>query len=224
MMGRAGFYRGLASAAALIFSVTGASAQLKPWPDQQPQPPQTQTRPWPGESQAAATPQAAIPQPSMSGPPPMNAGPPPMMGGPMGPPPGAQRENPCMEEFMRLRSEVEKSGKFAKAVNDRHGTRDEFCKAFTGLHASQARWVSYTQKNASKCGIPPDVIKQLKIGEANLNKMRNNACNGGGAAAGAPAPSLSEALGTARLPVPDSNDAAKKRGGTLDTLTGEAIR
>jgi hypothetical protein len=152
---------------------------------------------------------------------PMNAGAPPMMG--MQPPPQAQQENPCMGEFTRLRDDVEKSGKFAKAVNDRHGTREEFCKAFTSLHAAQARWVSYTQKNGSRCGIPPDVIKQLKLGETNLNKMRNNACNGGGPAA-APAPSLAEALGTGRLPVPENDETTKKRGGALDTLTGGVIR
>jgi hypothetical protein len=146
-----------------------------------------------------------------------------MMGGRMSAPP-PQRDNPCMVEFTRLRGEVEKSGKFAKAVNDRHGSREEFCKAFTGLHAAQARWVSYTQKNASKCAIPGDVVKELKLGEANLNKMRTNACNGGGGAAAPPAPSHAEALGTARLPLPGSDDSTKKRGGTLDTLTGEAIR
>jgi len=221
MTSRARWYGKLALASALALSVTGAAAQLKPWPDQQPQP-QPQTRAWPGESQPAPAPQAAAVQP-----PPMTAAPPPpMMGGGFGPPPppGAQGNNPCIVQFTQLRGDVEKAGKVAKAVNDKHGSREEFCKAFTNLHAAQAKWASYTQKNAKNCGIPPDVIKQLKLGEANLNKMRTNVCNGGGAAAAAAAPSLAEALGTATLPVREGNEVAKKRGGTLDTLTGEPIR
>ncbi|MGZ5853541.1 MAG: hypothetical protein ACXWKC_06650 [Xanthobacteraceae bacterium] len=222
MTSRAGWYGKLALVAALALTVTGAAAQLKPWPDQQPQPPQSQTRAWPGESQASPAPQAAAVQP-----PPMTAAPPPpMMGGGFGAPPpsSAQGNNPCIAEFTNMRGDVEKAGKVAKAVNDKHGSREEFCKAFTNLHAAQAKWVNYAQKNAKNCGIPPDIIKQLKLGETNLNKMRTNVCNGGGTAGPAAAPSLAEALGTATLPARDSNEVAKKRGGTLDTLTGESIR
>lgn len=149
-----------------------------------------------------------------------------MIGGGFGPPPAAaQSQGPCVTEFTHLRNEVEKAGKVAKVINERHGSREEFCKAFTNLHAAQAKWVVYTQKNSKSCGIPPDVLKQLKLGEANLAKMKTTVCNGGGGGGGpAAAPSLAEALGTARLPVTEGNDVAKKRGGTLDTLTGEPIR
>jgi hypothetical protein len=219
MMNRAGLFAKLAFGAALALTVTSAAAQLKPWPDQQPQQPQPQTRAWPGESQTAPAPQAAA-----APPPPMAvAPPPPMMGGGFGAPPPAQRESPCIAEFTHMRGEVEKAGKVAKAVNDKHGSREEFCKAFTNLHAAQVRWVVHTEKNGKNCGIPPDVLKQLKLVEANLGKMKNNVCNGG-AVAGGGAPSLSEALGTAKLPVPDNDAVSKKRGGTLDTLTGEPIR
>jgi len=161
----------------------------------------------------------------------MNAGPPPGMsvpggggfgsgGGGMGGPP---RENPCMAEFTKLRGDVEKAGKVAKAVSDRKGTREEFCKAITGLHNAQVKWVKYTGDHGKNCGIPPDVITQLKAGATNLGKMKTNICSGGAAAGGAPAaPSLSEALGTATMPT--TEDAPRRRGGTLDTLTGAPIR
>jgi hypothetical protein len=140
----------------------------------------------------------------------------------MGAPPGGGRESPCIAEFSQLRADVEKAGKSAKAVTDHKGTREEFCKAITNLHAAQVKWVKYTAENSKHCGIPSEIIGQLKLGQTNLAKMRNNVCNGG-AVAGVPAtPSLSEALGTSRLPV--TEEAPKKRGGTLETLTGEAIR
>jgi hypothetical protein len=158
-------------------------------------------------------------------PPPMNAGPPPGMG--MSPPGGGMggtpRENPCMTEFTKLRGNVEQAGKVAKVINDRKGTREEFCKAITNLSGAQAKWVKYTTDHAKNCGIPPDVVSQLKAGATHLAKLKTNVCNGGGATAGAPpAPSLSEALGTATMPTTD--DAPRRRGGTLDTLTGATIR
>ena len=128
-----------------------------------------------------------------------------------------------MTEFSKLRGEVEKAGKVAKAINERKGSREEFCKAITGVHSAQAKWTKYTQDHAKQCGIPGEVITQLKAGQANLAKVRTNVCSGGGAAGGAPAaPSLSEALGTSRMPVTD--EAPRKRGGSLDTLTGQSIR
>jgi hypothetical protein len=226
MIGLTGWGRGLAVATLIALSATAAQAQLKAWPDQQPQAqPQQQT--WPGDNRPAA-PGAA--QPAAVQPPPMNASPPPGMGPPggggfgggggMGGPP---RENPCMAEFSKLRGNVESAGKVAKAVNDRKGTREEFCKAITGLHNAQTKWVKYAADNAKSCGIPPDVITQLKAGATNLGKMKTNICSGGGTTAGAPAaPSLSEALGTATMPTTD--DTPRRRGGTLDTLTGAPIR
>jgi hypothetical protein len=208
----------------MTLGASSAQAQMKAWPEQQPQAqPQQQT--WPGDNRPAVSGAA---QPAAAQPPPMNAGPPPGMsapggggfgGGGMGGPP---QQNPCMAEFNKLRSGVESAGKVAKAVNDRKGTREEFCKAITGLHNAQTKWVKYTNDNAKNCGIPPDVITQLKAGATNLGKMKTNICSGGAAGGMPAAPSLSEALGTATMPTTD--DTPRRRGGTLDTLTGAPIR
>ncbi len=209
---------------ALLGAVVAASAQtpLKPWPDQAPQ---QQSQPaWPGDAQrqqAAAPPMGPMapmtpaPMTPMMAPPQMGA---PQMGAPSGP------VNECAKEFMRLRGEVEKRGAVAKAVNDRKGSREELCSAITGIHAAQVKWTKYTEANHTKCGIPPEVVKELKSGQDHLAKLRKNVCSAGPATAAAPpAPSLSEALGTARLPV-NNSDSNVKRGGVLDTMTGTAIR
>jgi hypothetical protein len=216
-----------------------APAPLKPWPDQQPQqqqqqqqsqqqplqqqPQQQPLRAWPGSGpqQASAPPPGGPMGPVFA---------PPQMGAPTGmrpgPPQGGGGANPCVVEFTRLRGEVEKKGSVAKAVSDRKGTRDEMCSAVSGIHAAQVTWVKYAKDNSSQCGIPPDILKQLRMGQDNLAKLRKNICSGGGATAAAPAaPSLSEALGTAGLPPSTgSSDAPKKRGGVLDSMTGTPIR
>jgi hypothetical protein len=220
-----------ATASLVVFGVAIAQAQtpLKPWPTQQPQQAQPQQRAWPGDAPSAS---AGTAQPMAMQPPPMNASPPPGMGMGMGAPGGGMGApgggmNParekCMTEFSKLRGNVENAGKTAKAINDRKGTREDFCKAITNLSGAQTKWVKYTTEHAKNCGIPPDVVSQLKAGATHLAKLKTNVCNGGGATAGAPpAPSLSEALGTATMPTTD--DAPRRRGGTLDTLTGATIR
>jgi hypothetical protein len=70
------------------------------------------------------------------------------------------------------------------------------------------------------CGIPGEVVSQLKQVHARTEQARTNVCAAGPAAAGPALPSLSEALGTTRLPV-----ETKKTGANyLDTLTGNVIQ
>ena len=214
---------GLAPIAVLVgASAALAQAPLKAWPDQQPpqQQQQQQQRTWPSDA----------PQPA-SAPPAMGPMSPAAPQGAFGPPqqgagPGA---NPCLVEFGRLRGEVEKKGQVAKAVNDRKGTRDEMCAAVGGIHSAQSKWLKWTQDHSAQCGMPPDVVKQLRLGVDNLAKLKKNICSGGGGPQGAALapPSLSEALGTAGLPPSSSasnTDAPKKRGGVLDNMTGTPIR
>jgi len=129
---------------------------------------------------------------------------------------------PCVAEFSRLRGEVEKRGAAAKAINDRHGSREDLCKALTTMVAAEGKWVSYSEKSQASCGIPPDLIKELKTNHDHMLKVRKQVCDAGATAAGPAAPSLSEALGTSQLPARDNTTT--KRGGTLDTLTGNPIR
>jgi hypothetical protein len=200
-----------------------AQTPLKAWPDQQSQPPQQQHA-WPG----GAPQQTSAPGGALG---PVAA--PPMMGMPQQTPAqrpqGDPNDNPCVVEFSKMRGEVEKKGQVAKTVSERKGSREEMCSAVSGIHQAQANWVKWTVAHSSQCGIPPDIIKQLRLGADNLNKMRKGICSGGGPPGGAAAvmapPSLSEALGTAGLPPTAANDnAPKKRGGVLDNLTGTPIR
>lgn len=177
-----------------------------------------QTMPWPGDPQpgggggGAAWPGTPAPQPMMGAPrPPMGGG----MGGGgmMG---GGGGVPPCMAEFAKLREEVEKRGKIAKAAGEHHAGREEMCRDITGFADAESRWVKYTEANVQGCSIPVQIVSQLKQMHSNTEQARQRICNAPAAAG----PSLSDALGTTR-PSPDS---IKMGNGTLDTLTGPAIR
>jgi hypothetical protein len=212
----------------IVLWASAAAAQA-PWPAQQPQ--QQQQAPWPGQQpqgQAAwpSSPTQASQQGGGSAPWPgqQSAAPPPMMGSPGMSPMGGGGGGapPCFIEFTKLRTEVEKRGAAAKAANERHAQREEFCKVITALAGAAEKWAKFTEKEAKGCGIPGDAVTQIKGESEHLGKIKTQVCSAGPAAG---PPSLSEALGTDRMPIDDgSNKATAKRGGVLDSMTGQPIR
>jgi hypothetical protein len=142
-------------------------------------------------------------------------------GGGMGGPSPAQQQE-CVIPFTALRAEVEKKGMAAKAGGEKQVAREEMCKLVTEYSAAETKWIKFAETNASKCGIPKQIVQQLKAVHAKTADGQKKLCSaapGGGAAA---APTLSEALGAATLP-PTREAEKRKPGGTLDTLTGPAL-
>jgi hypothetical protein len=179
--------------AALALSAAGAAGQ---------------TLPWPGEGAPAGR---VAPGPMM-GPAPMQPAQPPRQGGP---------DQGCLDEFTKLRTNVEKLGANTKAASERKVSREEMCKVIQVFAAAEAKWVKFTNDNAVRCGMPPELPKKLREIHGQTLTARKNICSAGPAGPAAPAaPSLSDALGTNRMPVPDGSQSGR---GTLDTLTGNAI-
>jgi|SRR5579871_5400641 len=222
--------------ALVVAAGTAANAQA-PWPNSQPQgqsawpsstpqpPPQAQQAPWPN-SAPQGQPVAAPPMGGGFGGPPAGGG---GFGGPPagggfggGPPPAAMQE--CATQFQTLRSEVEKRGMAAKAGGEKQVAREEMCKLVTAYSAAEAKWVKFAEVSMTKCGIPKEIVTQLKAGHARTAEGQKKLCAAGPAGGVAAAPTLSDALGTAALP---TREPEKKRkpgaGGTLDTLTGNAL-
>jgi len=143
---------------------------------------------------------------------------------PMGAPPptaspfgGGGGMPPCMAEFGKLRDDVQKRGLAAKAAGVRKASREEMCKHITAYSAAELKWIKYTEANVTSCGIPAEVVSQLKQVHSGTEQTKEKICAAGPSA---PPPSLSDALGTARLPTPETT---KSGSGTLDTLTGSAL-
>ncbi len=137
---------------------------------------------------------------------------------PMG---GGGQAPPCFEEFSKLRAEVEKRGAAAKAASEHHAQREEFCKTITALAVAAEKWAKYTEAKAKGCGIPGNAVTQIKSESEHLGKVKTQVCNAGPAPG---PPSLSEALGTDRVPLDEGSKATAKRGGVLDSMTGAPIR
>lgn len=128
---------------------------------------------------------------------------------------------PCANEFMPLRNDAQTKGMAIKAAIDRKAERADVCKVFRAFIAAEAKVVKFVQEHGSRCSIPADAVKVMKTNHGKSVSMSNRVCNAAGPGPKTPPPSLSDALGTARIP--DSSNVKTGKGGTFDTLGGSAI-
>jgi hypothetical protein len=118
------------------------------------------------------------------------------------PPPGAASErDSCVNGFAPLREEAEQRGKLIKAASERRAAPDEACKLIGAYTQAELKMIKYLETHASKCGIPPTVLEQLKNGHKNSENMQEKVCSAATQmqARGGPAgPSLNDVLGSPR--------------------------
>ncbi|HXD44084.1 MAG TPA: hypothetical protein VN655_03030 [Pseudolabrys sp.] len=130
-----------------------------------------------------------------------------------------QQQPPCIGEFTKLRLDTENKAKLIQEASKRHATPKEACRLFTSFHAAQTKMLKYATDNATWCGIPPQVIEQIKSGTTHSAEIRTKLCKMAEAPPRPTGPSLSDAL---TAPVPNA-DNIRTGHGTFDTLTGAPI-
>jgi len=131
-----------------------------------------------------------------------------------------QQEPPCFKDFSALRADTETKGKAIKAAGDRHAQPQEACKLFGVFIAAEAKLIKYVEDNGTWCGIPPQVLTQLKDGHVKAGALRTRICEIAARGPVRAAPSLSDALGTSQVP---SASNTKTGRGTYDSLTGSPL-
>ena len=144
-------------------------------------------------------------------------GPGPGFGGPpAGPPPACQ-------QLLSLRDETQKDAAAIQAANQHHAPAAEACKLFKTFLASEAKMMKAFVDGSTVCGIPPEVIKQVRDGHEHASQIAKQVCDVAAQGGPRPAagPSLSDALGSTPS-VPDASSAKPGRS-TFDTLTGNAL-
>lgn len=134
---------------------------------------------------------------------------------------------PCQNEIVPLRSELEKNGQSVKAAIERKAERTEICSHVKRFASVEAKFVKYIEDNQAWCGIPPEVVGQVKTQHTHTLGLQQKACAAGppGSAGGRPpvpaGPGLSDALGTSGAV--GGSPTAKPGRSTFDTLTGSAL-
>jgi len=130
-----------------------------------------------------------------------------------------QQEAPCLNDFGKLRDDTEKKALAIRAAGERKAPPKEACQLFNAFVAAQSKMLKYATDNAAWCGIPNQIMANLKEGIAKTSEIRTKVCQAAAAPPRPAGPSLSDALSG---PVPDSNNIKTGRG-TFDTLTGNPL-
>ena len=129
-----------------------------------------------------------------------------------GPPPACQK-------IMGYRDETAKAGQALQAGGKKKVGPEELCKLFKAFMAAETKFMKGLEENSATCGVPADVIKQVKQGHSKASETAKQVCDAAAQGARAAGPSLSDALGT----TPTVPDTSSKRGVTFDTLTGSPL-
>ena len=130
-----------------------------------------------------------------------------------------------MSGFVPLRKEAEKRGKMIKAAGERHAPPDEACRLITNFGQAEIKMIKYVESHAAKCGIPPQISDQLKLGHKNTESMKTKVC----AVAqqmrqrGPDGPTLSEVLGSSSAAIPEATPIKHSGGSIFDTLAGNVL-
>lgn len=141
--------------------------------------------------------------------------------GTFAPPPQAQQQPPpCLARFMKLRDEAQKKGEYTQKLYKSKPSAKDACHALSSLATATSKMLKYAVDNKSSCGIPDDVIKNIKNENGHIHEARTKVCQIAAAPPRPAGPSLSDALGA---PIPSSSNIRPGRGGTFDTLTGSPL-
>jgi len=131
-----------------------------------------------------------------------------------------QQAPPCVAEFGKLRDDAAKKAQAIQRAsqNKTKVPPKEACHLFTVFAGAEEKMLKYMVAQKTACGIPDEVIKQIRGDHAKTSEIRTKICQVAEAPPRPAGPSLSDTLTS---PVPDSRNI--RSGGTFDTLTGNPL-
>ena len=132
-----------------------------------------------------------------------------------------QAPPPACQQLLSNRDEVAKHGQALQAAGQKKAPPDEICKLFKTFLAVEGKMLKGLEEHSATCGVPAEVIKQVKAGHTKASQMGKQICDVAAQGPRQAGPTLSDALGTTPL-VPDAS-TTKKGSSTFDTLTGSPL-
>jgi hypothetical protein len=132
-----------------------------------------------------------------------------------------QQPPPACQQLVTLRDETQKHGQALQAASQKKASAEELCKLFKVFLASETKMVKGLEEQSATCGVPPEVIQQVRSGHSKATQTSKQICEVAAQGPRPSGPSLSDALGTTPV-VPDTT-STKKGQGTFDTLSGSPL-
>jgi hypothetical protein len=132
-----------------------------------------------------------------------------------------QAPPPACQALLSNRDEVNKHGQALQAAGQKKAPPDELCKLFKAYLTVETKMLKGLQQHSATCGVPAEIIKQVKEGHGKASEMGKKICDVAAQGPRQAGPTLSDALGATPL-VPNAS-ATKKGSSTFDTLTGSPL-
>jgi hypothetical protein len=96
-----------------------------------------------------------------------------------------------------------------QAAGEKKAPPDELFRVFEAFLAADGKMVKGLQENSATCGVPSEVLKQVKEGHGKATEVGKKVCDAAAQGPRPATPSLADALG-ATPTVPDASAASKK--------------
>src|SRR5215472_15114911 len=74
----------------------------------------------------------------------------------------AQTPPPVCQQLLNFRAETQKHGQALQAAGRKKAPPGELCKLFQAFLLSESKLINGLEENSAACGVPPDVLKQVK--------------------------------------------------------------
>ena len=132
-----------------------------------------------------------------------------------------QAPPPACQQLLANRDDVSKHGQALQAAGQKKAPPEELCKLFKTFLAVESKMVKGLEEHSATCGVPAEVLKQVKAGHTKASQMGKQICDAAAQGPRTAGPTLSDALGSTPM-VPDAS-TTKKGSSTFDTLTGSPL-
>lgn len=132
---------------------------------------------------------------------------------PFGTPQPQQGPPPACQKLITYRDETTKHGRALRAAAQKKALPEEVCNLFKAFLSAEGKMLEGLEENSATCGVPAEVITQVKTSHAKYSQMGKQVCE---VAMPGPRPPL---FGPLREPTSSSGDFW--RGDELDRLFGQ---
>lgn len=90
--------------------------------------------------------------------------------------PGIARPLAC-QQLLAARDETQRHGMAISDASERKAGPEEACRLFKVFLASETKMIKGLEDNAALCGVPPEVIAQLKTQHARVSRQGQQICD-----------------------------------------------
>jgi hypothetical protein len=95
---------------------------------------------------------------------------------PFGAPQSQQGPPPACQKLITYRDETTKHGQALQAAGRKKAPPEEVCKLFKAFLSAEGKMLKGLEENSATCGVPPDVLKQVKTSHAKYSQMGKQVC------------------------------------------------